>query len=970
MAKIQLEVEVEGLAKVREFGTTVASATKIIKDGTVSQKKAFQDNAKAITETNKLLVNNKAALRETLSPIQQLKKEIKELEAAALKAGEGTETFTKAIQEAGKKKADLKDLKEAINALDPDRVAAGFLSLGRSVAGGFAVAQSATALLGENNENLERTIIKLQAAQAALSGLQELANAKDELAKVRIIALQKLQTLEVKKGIVATEGATIAQRLWNVAASGFPLAALIAGLTVIAGLVAAYVSDSRNAAEADEVRARAIDGTIIKNVELRKAYNEHITVLKDLQIEYKVLTGEIGELEGALEKIKNQHSLAVSEINNEAEAKIKETESIWNRFKNTLLSGGSTFRAEILRQQQIAEIQKERADKITQEQQKSNEKQEEELLRSMAKRIQLLKTLGKTEIEARIIAIREEARERIKTEDDLLKARKITLAEHAKEVRLIQEDAEKQISKVLAEEAKRRNEDRLKREGEYQEALKDLLSKSITAQLEMLAPKERLDKEKELAEQALENQKAALIEKGKAVKADFKLTQEQEEAFAQIKLAINQKYYNGLFDLQKAEAERQRAYEEKVFNLSIKDLEERQEIQVNELQAMENLAGTPEEKAAFERERQKAILAVQIEYAEKRLALLAASGDAENQAAISRVKATITDLKKEQEDLNKVGEAGSTAGNLIMKAFKVSPEDADAIVANAQLLAGQLKSVLSETADESIAQNQRLISSLNSRISETQKALDQEIELNKRGFASNIENKKKEIAELQAQREAAIKAEAEAQKRKQRIEDAEQISAIITAAANVIKGWAQGVPLVGSILGMAAVATMIGGFIATKSQARAAVSGFKKGGYTGDIGVDQEAGVVHGQEFVMTADKTKKYRSQLQAMLMDKPVDITPFLSNMTYDEKRLQGIRVNVEALKNTTERNIAAGSGGLGVTSSQIKSIHQELTMFRKQYLRANSGLNSDIKSLPDGTVITKEGSKTTIVRKIKPS
>ena len=38
-----------------------------------------------------------------------------------------------------------------------------------------------------------------------------------------------------------------------------------------------------------------------------------------------------------------------------------------------------------------------------------------------------------------------------------------------------------------------------------------------------------------------------------------------------------------------------------------------------------------------------------------------------------------------------------------------------------------------------------------------------------------------------------------------------------------------------------------------------AAAGFKDGGYTGDDGVSEVAGVVHGQEYVVTAEDTKKF---------------------------------------------------------------------------------------------------------------
>jgi len=45
-----------------------------------------------------------------------------------------------------------------------------------------------------------------------------------------------------------------------------------------------------------------------------------------------------------------------------------------------------------------------------------------------------------------------------------------------------------------------------------------------------------------------------------------------------------------------------------------------------------------------------------------------------------------------------------------------------------------------------------------------------------------------------------------------------------------------------------------------------AVKGYKTGGYTGDGGTSDVAGVVHGQEFVVNADATRNNRAMLEAM--------------------------------------------------------------------------------------------------------
>jgi hypothetical protein len=70
------------------------------------------------------------------------------------------------------------------------------------------------------------------------------------------------------------------------------------------------------------------------------------------------------------------------------------------------------------------------------------------------------------------------------------------------------------------------------------------------------------------------------------------------------------------------------------------------------------------------------------------------------------------------------------------------------------------------------------------------------------------------------------------------------------------------IPVVGPALGAAAAAAAIAAGLANVAK----IEGFETGGYTGNTGTSDVAGVVHGQEFVMTADKTKQYRPILDAM--------------------------------------------------------------------------------------------------------
>lgn len=79
--------------------------------------------------------------------------------------------------------------------------------------------------------------------------------------------------------------------------------------------------------------------------------------------------------------------------------------------------------------------------------------------------------------------------------------------------------------------------------------------------------------------------------------------------------------------------------------------------------------------------------------------------------------------------------------------------------------------------------------------------------------------------------------------------------AAISLVTNIAKaseiGFPQNIPMIAGA--MAQGASIVAMLSSTQEPA-----GFKSGGYTGNIGVNQEAGVVHGQEYVLNAEATKR----------------------------------------------------------------------------------------------------------------
>lgn len=103
------------------------------------------------------------------------------------------------------------------------------------------------------------------------------------------------------------------------------------------------------------------------------------------------------------------------------------------------------------------------------------------------------------------------------------------------------------------------------------------------------------------------------------------------------------------------------------------------------------------------------------------------------------------------------------------------------------------------------------------------------------------------------------------------------------------------------------------GYASVGIMAGQAITGFEKGGYTGNYGTKEVAGVVHGQEFVMNARATRANRGALEAMNSGKSlggdtyVNVTNNATNSevsTEERQDAQGNRVIDIVVNNISQR------------------------------------------------------------------
>jgi len=211
--------------------------------------------AGAVTEINKVTEATKGATtasnqyEKQLNDIKkqtdgggfkELTRALKEYQNLALQAGENSPIGRQALSEAGELKDRLMDLKSAIKTTGQDgRALQASLQLGGGIVAGFGAVQGVMALVGSESEDLQKTLVKLQAVQATLASVEEIRSVLEKESALRITAVtlaEKGRAAATAVSTFVTNGASMALKVFK----GALIATGIGAFIVVLGSVIAY----------------------------------------------------------------------------------------------------------------------------------------------------------------------------------------------------------------------------------------------------------------------------------------------------------------------------------------------------------------------------------------------------------------------------------------------------------------------------------------------------------------------------------------------------------------------------------------------------------------------------------------------------------------------------------------------------------------------------------------------------------
>lgn len=234
-------------------------------------------------------------VQQTTTKVVSAKAQLRAIKQELIGLDEGSKRFKQLSVEAGILEDRIGDVNARVRRLASDTQGLdALLGAAQGIAGGFAIAQGAAALLGEENEDLQKALLKVQASLSVLNGLQAVAATLNKDSAFSVIALSKAKQFYT----FATGGATLATNAFRAA-----LIATGVGAAVVAlGTIIAYWNEIIEA--------------------IGKALN-YLGLFKETQIEVTNNTKEYNEkiketiaLEEDLKKARDADKTLVNKIRN------------------------------------------------------------------------------------------------------------------------------------------------------------------------------------------------------------------------------------------------------------------------------------------------------------------------------------------------------------------------------------------------------------------------------------------------------------------------------------------------------------------------------------------------------------------------------------------------------------------------------------------------------------------------------
>lgn len=227
-----------------------------------------------------------------------------ELKTMAALGQQNTKEYKELAKAAAEMEDALGDTRNEVKRLASDtRLLDNVAQAGSGMAAAFSVAAGLSAALGSENENLQKTLAKVEGAMATLQGVQELANIATENGGIATVAYGA--ALKGVEAISKTFGISM-QASWALATGGLSL--LVAGVVALI----AYMGDAEK-----------------ETVQLTEAQRENLIELEKLHLQYLLTSGAIDEYTFKTKNLRIETDKSLEDIRRTTQTKLKEVNDSW-----------------------------------------------------------------------------------------------------------------------------------------------------------------------------------------------------------------------------------------------------------------------------------------------------------------------------------------------------------------------------------------------------------------------------------------------------------------------------------------------------------------------------------------------------------------------------------------------------------------------------------------------------------------
>jgi len=308
---IAIKLDIDGGNSQKELLGIEETLTKMEKDlRNISKIDAVAKTEKSFKELNQIV-------DESALSIQDMTKAMDNYINIAASAGRTSPIGKDAIKRAGALKDSIDGLR-----MEADQASKDFgnlqaaMQVGTAVIGGYTAIQGTMALLGVENEALMETMVKLQAANSVLMGVESVRQSLEKegilvqkltafWTKIKTKAL-KLQTNAKKKDIGVTGVLTLVTKNFFKTLAANPLGVIIAAVVALVAAVGALIAIFGNSNDQfDKAAAKQkAYGEAVHEANLNNA--EQVTKLETLLAVAKDETASLAAREQALKEAKEQ----------------------------------------------------------------------------------------------------------------------------------------------------------------------------------------------------------------------------------------------------------------------------------------------------------------------------------------------------------------------------------------------------------------------------------------------------------------------------------------------------------------------------------------------------------------------------------------------------------------------------------------------------------------------------------------